>query len=614
MQVSTPIPKPGSRLLTILYSMLAALLAAVFILISGAFALLLGARFYYADRALPGIRSANLDLSGMTRAEIEVSLAQVYTYPSRGRIVLHDGETLWIATPSELGLQMDYRAMADEALSFGWNGRFTDNLANQLDAWYSGYLIAPRAVLDQRLAGQYLNTLAAAIDRPTREASVSVKGLGIEVHPGQIGRRLDIPAALELLTPSITRFFDVDLALPIEESPPAVLDASEIAAIARTILAEPLVITSEFAGPWSIEPQQLAEMLSFELVEVGDRQQYTIRIDQAPLLAVLEPLIDDLAAEPQNARFVFNDTTRQLELLQPAVIGRRLDLETTLAAITEQLLAGEHRVPLRFAIELPPANDNTTGAELGITEEVSVVSTYFSGSSSSRVHNIKTAAAAFHGLLVAPGETVSMAEVLGEISLDTGYAEALIIYGNSTINGVGGGVCQVSTTLFRAAFFGGYQLDERHPHAYRVSYYEQGPGSPGPGLDATVFIPKVDFKFTNDSEHWLLLETYVYNNRQLLWKFYSTSDGRQVTWSNSGPLNVKPAPAALYRENAELAEGQIKQVDWAADGMNINVTRKVTRSGETLHNDVIKTRYIAWQAVYEYGPGTVLPEGVTPSD
>jgi vancomycin resistance protein YoaR len=201
-----------------------------------------------------------------------------------------------------------------------------------------------------------------------------------------------------------------------------------------------------------------------------------------------------------------------------------------------------------------------------------------------------------------------MAALLGEISLDTGYREALIIYDGRTVQGAGGGVCQVSTTLFRAAFFGGYQIDKRYPHAYRVRYYETGTGSPGPGLDATVFVPRVDFQFTNDSEYWLLMETYVYNNNQLQWKFYSTSDGRQVTWSSSGPQNVIHPDPPLYRENPELAPGEIKQLEWEVDGMDVTVYRTVTLDGTTLHQDTYRTRYAPWQAVYEFGPEPEAPE------
>jgi vancomycin resistance protein YoaR len=338
-----------------------------------------------------------------------------------------------------------------------------------------------------------------------------------------------------------------------------------------------------------------------------------VGLDPDLLGAFLALYSDELERAPENARFIFNDDTRQLDLLREAVIGRTLDLPASVEAINAGLNGGLHEIGLNFQMIAPEVGSDATAEELGITENVVATSTYFSGSSPSRIQNITAASQRFHGLLVAPGETLSMVEALGDISLDTGYAEALIIYGDRTINGVGGGVCQVSTTLFRAVFYGGYQIDERHPHAYRVAYYEQGPGSPGPGLDATVFAPLVDFRFTNDSPYWLLMETYIYGN-QLLWKFYSTSDGREVDWSSTGPTDVVEHPESLYRENSDLDQGEIKQVDWAADGANLLVTRTVTRGGTVIHQDRISTHYLPWRAIYEFGPGTELPEGANVAD
>ena len=168
-----------------------------------------------------------------------------------------------------------------------------------------------------------------------------------------------------------------------------------------------------------------------------------------------------------------------------------------------------------------------------------------------RIQNITTAAAQFDGVLVAPGEIFSMGEALGDVSLDNGFTEALIIYGGRTIKGVGGGVCQVSTTLFRTAFLAGFPIVERVPHAYRVSYYEQTSGGIDPnlaGMDATVYFPLVDFKFKNDSAYWILMETSVdESSRSLTWRFYSTWDGRTVQWENGGLQNVVPAPKPLFR-------------------------------------------------------------------
>ena len=565
-------------------------------------------RLVYSGKILPGVTSAGITLSGLSEPEAEIALGEAVEYPTQGHILLRDGEHTWLATPAQLGVVIDVPGMAREALSVGREGWLGARFADQARAWFAGRPVGVRVILDEPAGAVYLSTVAAEIDRPLVEASLSVQGLDVTMVPGQIGRRLDIPATLQAVSPLVSRLYDAEVPLVIRESPPLVLDASAQAALAREILSQPLTIVAEGGGPWVFEPPALGAMLRFQRVVDTQGARYQVGLDTDQLAGFLVPLAPELHRSPQNARFIFNDDTRQLDLLQSAVIGRELDLPGSFEAINAILARGGHQVELAFELTPPVVGDAATAESLGITENVVNVSTYFRGSSPNRLQNIITSAEAFHGLLIAPGETVSMADIVGEISLDTGYAEALIIYGNRTIKGVGGGVCQVSTTLFRAAFMGGYQIDERYAHAYRVSYYEQGPGSPGPGLDATVFPPLVDFRFTNDSAYWILMETYLYNRNQLQWKFYSTSDGRQVTWSSSGPMNVKEAPKPLYKENPDLAEGEIEQVDFEADGMDVVVHRAVTRSGETLHEDTIRTHYLPWRAIYEFGPGTELPD------
>ncbi|MDZ4159835.1 MAG: VanW family protein, partial [Anaerolineaceae bacterium] len=270
---------------------------------------------------------------------------------------------------------------------------------------------------------------------------------------------------------------------------------------------------------------------------------------------------------------------------------------------------GEHSVSLAFIFTPPSVTSEMSGEQLGVRELVHSQTSYFYGSSADRIHNIRLGASRFHGLLVAPGETFSMVQGLGRLSVESGYAEALIIMGGRTIQGVGGGICQVSTTLFRAAFFSGFPIIERHPHAYRVRFYELDAGNNQlprlAGLDAAVFAPIVDFKFKNDTPYWLLMETYVNAPaRTLTWKFYSTSDGRSVQWETTGPTHIVEAPKPLYRENPELAKGEHKQVDWQADGADVTVNRTVLRGGTVYFRDTIFTRYLPWQAIHEYGPGT----------
>jgi vancomycin resistance protein YoaR len=298
------------------------------------------------------------------------------------------------------------------------------------------------------------------------------------------------------------------------------------------------------------------------------------------------------------------------------VTGRALDVDATIESINQKLLAGDHHISLDLEYAEPEVGNDASAEQLGITELVSSQTSYFYGSSPERIQNIQIASARFHGVLVPPGATFSMGEALGDVSLDNGYAEALIIFGNRTIEGVGGGVCQVSTTLFRTVFFGGFPVVERNPHAYRVYYYElQAGGSVDTqlaGLDATVFVPLVDFKFANDTPYWLLMETYVNPAaRTLTWKFYSTSDGRQVEWDTSGLRNKEDPPKPLYEENPELEKGEVKQVDWEVEGADVTVTRMVRRNGEVLSEDAFNTHYMPWRAVYEYGPGT---KGMPPDE
>jgi len=306
---------------------------------------------------------------------------------------------------------------------------------------------------------------------------------------------------------------------------------------------------------------------------------------------------------PENARFVFNDDTRELDVVTPSVDGRELNLDATLAGIEAAIARGEHRAPIAVSETPAEFKEGLRAADLGITENVVTAQTFFAGSAQARVTNISVAASKLHGILVKPGEVFSFGKYLGDVSLDDGYAEALIIANGRTVQGLGGGVCQVSTTAFRAAFFGGYPVVERWPHAYRVGWYERGYG---PGLDATVFVPEVDFKFKNDTPYHLLIETYVNTAAgRLTFRFYSTSDGRQVTVSDPLVENVKPHGPDILEEDPTLPAGERVQVDYAVDGADVTVKRTVMRDGVVVSEDVVFTRYLPWQAVFKVGTGPV---------
>jgi vancomycin resistance protein YoaR len=613
--ITSPIQiKKTSTLDQLLFAALAGIL--LFIVVVGAG--LIGFQFAHAGKIFPGISVAGLDVSDLTPAQAADRLSRYFTFPQIGRIFLQDGRQAWQATPAELGLYMDPESTIAQAMRIGRSQGILNDLITQYRVSQSPVNLPPVLVYDQRQAHHYLTNLAAQINKPVVEASVGLNGIDVTVRSGQAGREMDIPTTLERVGPQLQTLQDAVVELVVNETRPIILDASAQADLARKILSQPLALKlpdgqSDKLGPWSFDTKTLAGMLSVERVQKQDgTASFEINVDSSKLRTFLKNLAPSLTRTQANARYTFNDQSKKLEVIQHAVIGRTLDVDATLKSVQQKLANGDHTVDLVLNLAKPPASDDTTAEQLGIRELVRQEISYFYGSSAGRIQNITAAASRFHGVLVPPGAVFSMSDTIGDISLDNGFAEALIIYNGRTVKGVGGGVCQVSTTLFRNVFFAGFPIVERSAHAYRVSYYEKVAGnkidSRLAGLDATVFVPLVDFKFKNDTSSWLLMETYVNpKNSTLTWKFYSTSDGRKVAWDTTGLTNTVPSPDPVYRENTDLPKGKIVHIDYAVEGADVAVTRTVNRDGKVVLKDVVRTHYVPWPDQYEYGPGTELP-------
>jgi vancomycin resistance protein YoaR len=579
--------------------------------------LLIGLLSGYGDgKIYPGVHINGIDVGDLSPVDAQVKLSSLTSYSSTGKIVLIDGSTNWLSTPEQLGYQVDIRASITQAYLYGRNGFWLTNLIQRIDLRMNPKNFPLVLVNDQTRAQQFVMEISNQVHKPVQEASIQLNGTDVSAVPGQIGREVDIPSTLAAIQEQLLHQQDAIIPVVIIETQPKIMDLSSQADAVRKIIAEPLIITmpsgsASDLGPWAIGREDLAKMLVFSQVDQDGQPQIAIQINQDLLGAFLQNLTPVITQAALNARFIFNDETGQLDVLEHSQIGREVDFVKSLADATQTILKGEHAMNLTVNEVIPKATDTTLGKDLGITELVHQETSYFYGSNASRVNNIKTAAGRFHGLLVAPGAILSMSDVIGDISLDSGFSEALIIFGNETIKGVGGGVCQVSTTLFRAAFFTGYPILERYAHAYRVGYYEQTAyGSNDPnlaGLDATVFVPVVDMKFRNDTPYWLLMETWI-KDYSLTWKFYSTADGRSVEWDTTGPENIVKAPKMKYVENQDLAEGKMKQVDWSAEGADITVQRTVNKDGQVYFTDSFYTHYQPWQAICQYGPGTNLPK------
>jgi vancomycin resistance protein YoaR len=559
----------------------------------------------YADRIYPGVTVWNVDMGGLTYDEAVALVESSFPYINQPALVLRDGDRTWKVRPAEIGARLDSRAVVDQAYSFGRKGNLIEQIKTQADVWRTGRQLPPVILFDPAAARAYMDQLALTLNRPAQDAGLRLENTAILTTSAVAGRMLEVQPVVAAMQAAVLNMQPAEIMLPFHDVQPSLADTELPRRELEKLLGSSLLLvdlspSGEEANSWTIAPDALAKMVTLH----RENDQILVKLDEAQLRALLEPIAPSLVVSPTNGRYVFDDETAQFMVVAHSADGRELDIPATLAQISQQAFTDNRRVPLVFRALKAEYHDGMTPQELGITQLISEGVTYYAGSSATRIKNIKVAASKFHGIIIAPGETFSFDKYLGDVSLDQGYEEALIIFEGRTVQGVGGGVCQVSTTAFRAAFQAGFPIVERWPHAYRVGWYERGPstGFQGPGLDATVFAPLVDFKFTNDTPYHLLIETYTGIDGSLTFKFYSTSDGRKVTIDKPEVSNIVPHGPDIHEDDPTLAPGEVKQVDWAVDGADVNVHRTVERDGTVLYDDNIFTRYEPWQAVFKVGP------------
>ena len=568
-----------------------------------------------------GVRVWGVDLGKMSEAEARQTLEQVLSGGVDRTITLVDPQSdqLWQYSPADLGIGYDLQRTVQGAYSVGRGGGPLSALRDRFTAWYFGREMAPVIVFDEGKLEQALQEVAATTNRPARDAGLARVSGRFEYSPGQVGRQLDVSDLKERLLQPVMNFRNARVEVLTHEQRPNVLDDPQVAGRVQAILGSPMAFY--FQEPLEdldldrleVSSEQLSEWLRVQMVEENGKAQYDVFIDENAVRHWLAEIEARVYHQPQNARYYFDDDTRELVLVEPHVNGRSLDIEATLQAFMDQV--GTPNRSVAFVVDeiVPTVHSNATAEELGITELITQSTTWFYGSTPERKHNIARAAAQFFGIVVAPGEEFSFNRYLGDVTEDAGFTTGLVIIGGRTVEGVGGGVCQVSTTLYQTAFWSGFPITERLEHGYRVHYYDDGEG---PGMDATVYSPLVDLKFVNNTDHYLLIENYYDETfESLTFKFYSTSLGRTV--EKSGPVfeNETPARPDVWEYNEDLEPGEIIQVDWAVEGARVTVERRVYNSGGNLlyGDESFVSNYIPWSNIYQYGPG-VDPDNVDPED
>jgi vancomycin resistance protein YoaR len=558
-----------------------------------------GWQFWHANRIYTGVAVGGVPVGGLTRAEALQKLqSEIYAYPLPPVVVEYGGQQ-WPLQTAQARAGADMASAVNEAYLVGRGGGLIGDALVQLRAALFGRSITPPLTIEAEPLRAAVAAIAATVD----QSPAAARTIGSVAVPPAEGAQVDIDATLADVMAALQRTDLHDTAV-VPLTVATLAPPEPIAVAAGDVLpqmapvAEPLVLRAEPSGlEIALDPARLAQFLVN-----GEPQQ----IDAAGLRAYLESFAAQVDIAPRDARLDFDPNTGAVTVLQSSQPGRKLDVEATLQGVQAALAAGSLQAPLAL-VELAPAVDSNRVAEMGIRELVASSNTYFAGSSASRVRNIEVAAEKFEGVVVPPGGVFSFNEIVRDVSSANGFEDGLVIWGDRTAVGVGGGVCQVSTTVFRTAYEGGFPIVSRTNHGYVVDWYGE------PGMDATIFTPYVDFQFRNDTDAYLLLDPNVDTvNGVMTFDFYGTAPNRTVTVSKPDIKDVKAPEPPQYVVDESLAAGEKKQVDWEKEGMAVTVTRTIVEDGTT-RTDTLTSNYQPWRAVYLVGPGTEIPATPTPT-
>jgi vancomycin resistance protein YoaR len=572
-------------------------LLALAILIAGV-ATLVFLELWLADRVIPGVYIWDVDVGGLTPAQAEEQLASSFLYPPDRHPILRYGDRTWTVNPGDLGTRLDVAATVDAAMAVGHVGTLLERLREQVSVLIDSRLVVPRFSFAPGAGTVYLSQIAQEVNRPLRNATIRLgDDLQVQVIPGQAGREVNVEATHQALLQRIEAMEGGEVTLVVRDSEPLLADLSAVQAQVQRILSAPVTLTAPDLEPWTVDPETLASWLILRPTTADDgTTTLTVSLDPALMTRLAQEISEQVDRPPVDAQFRFDLESDTLVPVVESEPGLALDFPATVALL-EAAANGDQRTVALPVSPVPPALVTEDGPSLGIVELIGEGVTNFGGSTDSRVQNIIVGATQFDGLLIAPGETFSFNHYLGEVTAEKGYEESIIIWGNTTRADVGGGLCQVSSTAFRAAFWAGLPVTERWAHAFRVSYYE-----PPIGLDATIYSPDVDLKWVNDTGHHILIQTYVdEENSTLTFHYYGTNPGRTVEME--GPYEDNPVEhgPAVYRDDPTLPKGETKQIEWAKDGLDVTVYRIIKENGVEVERETFFSQYRPWQAVYLMG-------------
>jgi vancomycin resistance protein YoaR len=550
-------------------------IAAAFVL--AILGILLGVAFAGSPSKLAeGVRIAGVDVGGLSASEARHRLEQRSRALESVPVVFTAGEREFRIKPVTLGVRVDWNAAVSAAHRQG-EGFGPLRGFRRIGVRVFGADVAPPTQVYNAALEYELSLLAKRIDRPHRDASLHLRGLHPVIFAGRAGAVLDRHAAATVIVRALAGFSRAPVALPVRTDAQRVTASALKPALAQagTALSAPVRLA---LGPtrWRLPRWRIAGLLD---LPHGGRT--TLRIGGPGAAAFFSRLEGTVDRQPRDADFEI--TSRGVAVV-PARAGVSLDREASGRAILAAAVGQGNRVAELSVGTAKPHRTTAEARAMGIMGLVGTYTTLYGGDPN-RIHNVQLVARLIDRHVIPPGATFSFNDTTGERTAAKGFREAPVIINGELQTGLGGGVCQVSTTVFNAAYEAGLKITERTNHALYISHYPLG-------RDATVNYPDTDLKFVNDTPHWLLVRTFV-GASSLTVSLYGTPQHRRVE-SVAAPLVVTGQPPVKETDDPDLPVGSKIVDDAGVPSQSTHVERKVyTASGKLLYDDTWYSSYRA---------------------
>jgi vancomycin resistance protein YoaR len=572
--LNQPVPRSRARKRTaraLLWRRVAVAIAAIVLVV-----IAIGLAFAGSPTRLPkGVSIAGVPVGGMEAGAAQRELERRAHALADSPVTFTAAGHSWNVKPDQLGVDVDWKAAVHAALHQGPSAAPARGVY-RLGVRIFGADVSPRAEAYDAALQFELNRFARAIDRPHRDAALRLKGLTPVIAGARSGRVLDRTSAARTVVQALAalgRSARVPLPVRVDEPRVTAADLAPVAAQVQTAVSAPVRLT---VGPTRLRLPRYRVAALLDLPSDGAR---TLRIGGPGASDFFRRLGREIDRDPRDADWVLRAGNRVGVV--PARVGRTLDAAATGNAILRAALSTTNRVAPVVVHEKQPRLTTAKARAYGIRELVSSYETIYGGDPN-RIHNVQLVAHLIDHHLIAPGKEFSFNGTTGERNAAKGFLEAPVIINGELQTGLGGGVCQVSTTVFNTAYEAGLKITARTNHALYISHYPLG-------RDATVNYPDTDLRFVNDTGHWLLLRTFV-GSSSLVVSLYGTNPHRRVV-SEAAPLVETGPPPVKTEDDPNLFVGERVVDDSGEPSRATHVRRLVYAHGKLLYDNTWYSSY-----------------------